>query len=102
MQGIDQHSAGSEDVFASGAADVGSDAVVGEVVAEPLHLFFVGTRETLSAESGGRVETDEVDTAGEVAEEVQEFVGMADGVVLPMPADVFKTDTSLVRPVVLF
>lgn len=47
------------------------------------------------------MEADEVDTAGEVAEDAQEFVGMADGVVLPMPADVFKTDTSLVRPVVL-
>ena len=47
------------------------------------------------------MEADKVDAAGEVAEEAQEFVGMADSVVLPMPADVFKTDTALVRPVVL-
>ena len=67
-QGIHEHAAGGEDIFASGATDSGGDTVVGEVVAQPLHLFFVGTRETLSAESGGRVETDEVDTAGEVAQ----------------------------------
>ena len=47
------------------------------------------------------MEADEVDAAGEVAEEAQEFVGMADSVVLTMPADVLETDTALVRPVVL-
>ena len=53
LQGVDQHAASGEDVFASRATDGGGDTVVGEVVAQPLHLFFVGTRETLSAESGG-------------------------------------------------
>ena len=76
--------------------------MVGEVVAKPLHLLLFRAREPLSNKVGRGMEADEVDTAGEVAVESQEFVGMADGVVLPMPADVFKTDTALVRPVVLF
>ena len=47
------------------------------------------------------MEADEVDAAGEVAQQAQQFVRMTDGVVLPMPTDVLETDTSLVRPVVL-
>ena len=75
--------------------------MVGKVVAEPLHLLLVGGSEPLSNKVGRGMEADEVDAAGEVAEEAQEFVGMADGVVLPMPRDVLETDTPLVCPVVL-
>ena len=76
--------------------------MVGEVVAKPLHLLLFRAREPLSNKVGRGMKADEVDAAGEVAKQAQQFVGMADSVVLPMPADVFKTDTALVRPVVLF
>ena len=82
LQGVDQHAASGEDVFASRAADGGGDTVVGEIVAQPLHLFLVrrGPTPALPTKGGrlflflrfegggvGLMETDEVDAAGETA-----------------------------------
>ena len=82
MQGIDEHTAGGEDVFAAGAADGGGDAVVSQVVAEPLHLFLIAGGEAgclscalcfpffvlFSDFFHAGMETNEIDAAVEVLE----------------------------------
>ena len=106
FKGIDEHTAGGKDVFATAAANGGGQTVFGEIIAHPLHLSLVAGGECQRVVCVGhllypRMETDEVDTAVEVAQEAQEFVGVFGRIVDARPADILETDTALVLPIVL-
>ena len=49
-----------------------------------------------------RVESNQIDTAIESAQEPEQFFGVLWGVVYTRPTDILKTDTALMVPIILF
>ena len=41
LQSIDEHAAGGKDVFTTGTADGGGDAMLGQIIPEPFHRCLI-------------------------------------------------------------
>ena len=98
LQGVDQHTAGGEDIFATRTTDSGSDAMLGQIVAQPDHRIFIGGRE-IAVNTG--MKTYKIDAARQPLQQAQQLLRMARRIVLAGPTDILETDTALVGPVVL-
>ena len=81
--------------------------MVGEIIAEKLHGFFVRTRKMPLFLVGTRhllhsfVETDQINPAVQTFEQSDYFFGVPNGIILSRPAYILKTHAALVSPVIL-
>ena len=93
-----QQSAGSIDVLSTAGADGGEHTVLGQIVAELLHLLVA---HSLQRDVGNLMEAYQVEAAVEPLHQPDDGLGVLHAVVQPLEDDVFERESALMREVVV-